>query len=414
MPGYLARCIALWRPAILGAALLVAGCGSGGGSSAPDPQPGDPPANPPADPPANPPPGNPSLVATFESIQDNVLTPVCTGCHVGAAAPAGLRLDAANSYALLVGVASTEAPSVLRVAPGNPNASYLIQKLEGTAAVGARMPLNAPALAQADIDVIRQWITDGAQAAPAPPPSAPIRLTSLSPLPDSALTALPASITAVFDREPDAATVNATTFLVDRSGGDGTFEDGNEVAVTAASIAVPAANTSSAVFDLTGAPTEEDTYRVRLLGAAAANIQDHDANPLDGEFAGTFPSGDGTAGGDFVATFEFAVTQPTLASIQANVFSPICAGCHAGATPPAGLDLSSESVSYAELVGVAATQVPTLARVQAGDPSASYLIHKIEGAPAIVGQRMPRGGQPPLNQATINAIRQWVTNGANP
>ncbi len=47
--------------------------------------------------------------------------------------------------------------------PGNPDQSYLIQKIEGHAAVGARMPLGAPPLPQSTIDVIRQWIANGAQ-----------------------------------------------------------------------------------------------------------------------------------------------------------------------------------------------------------------------------------------------------------
>jgi hypothetical protein len=394
------------RPALLTAALLVAACGSGGGDGG---------SNPPPASPVDPPAGNSNLVATFASIQDNVFTPICTACHIGASAPAGLRLDAANSYGLLVGTPSTEVPSVLRVAAGNPNGSYLIQKLEGTAAVGGRMPLNGTPLPQADIDVIRQWITDGAQPTQGPPPSAPIRVSSLSPLPDSTATALPASITAIFDRELDATTVNATTFLVDRSGGDGTFADGNEVAVAAASVTVPAANTSSAVFDLTGVASEEDTYRVQLLGAGAANIQDIDANPLDGEFAGTFPSGDGAAGGDFVATFVISATEATLASIQANVFTPRCSGCHTGPasnTLPGGMDLTSATASRASLVGVASIEVPALERVRVGDPANSYLIQKVEGTAAAGGQ-MPLG-QAPLNQATINAIRQWITDGANP
>lgn len=102
------------------------------------------------------------LVPTFASIQANVFSPVCTGCHAGAAAPAGLRLDAGSSYALLVGVASAEVGSLQRVEPGNPDNSYLIRKLEGSAAVGARMPLGGPYLDQATIGVIRQWIADGA------------------------------------------------------------------------------------------------------------------------------------------------------------------------------------------------------------------------------------------------------------
>jgi hypothetical protein len=103
------------------------------------------------------------LTADFASIQANVFTKICSAaCHVGAGAPQGLRLDAASSYALLFNVPSTEVHSVLRVAPGNPDASYLIQKLEGHAAVGAQMPFGGPYLDTATIAVIRQWITNGA------------------------------------------------------------------------------------------------------------------------------------------------------------------------------------------------------------------------------------------------------------
>jgi hypothetical protein len=357
--------------------------------------------------------GNPNLQATFQSIQDNIFTPICTACHVGASAPQGLRLDAANSFALLVGVASTEVPGTLRVAPGNPSASYLIQKLEGTAAVGARMPLNGTPLAAADIAMIRQWITDGAQPPPAPPTTAPIRVTSLTPAPSSTVAALPTSIMVAFDREPNASTVNTATFVLDRSGGDGSFAEGNEVPVTAASISVPAANTSSAVFDLTGVASVEDTYRVRLLGSGASGIIDLDSNALDGEFSGMLPSGDGTAGGDFSATFLVSATLPTLASIQDTVFGPKCSGCHTGPTSnalPGGMDLSSATASHASLVGVTSIESPTLQRVKAGDPDNSYVVHKVEGT-AASGQRMPLGG-PPLGPVTIAAIRKWISDGA--
>src|SRR5690348_2977383 len=74
-----------------------------------------------------------SLQPTFQSIQDNVFTPICTACHAGAGAPLGLRLNEGSSYALLVNTPSAEVPSLQRVQPGNPDASYLIRKLEGTA-----------------------------------------------------------------------------------------------------------------------------------------------------------------------------------------------------------------------------------------------------------------------------------------
>ena len=106
---------------------------------------------------------NEPLSANLQSIQDNVFTPICTRCHIGASAPEGLRLDAADSYSLLVGVPSAEVPSLLRVMPGNPDESYIVLKLQGSPGiVGGQMPLGGPYLPQASIDVIRQWITDGA------------------------------------------------------------------------------------------------------------------------------------------------------------------------------------------------------------------------------------------------------------
>jgi len=120
------------------------------------------------------------LSADFDSIQANIFTPICSVCHVGGGAPEGLRLDAADSYTLLVGVPSTEVPTLMRVQPGDPDDSYIIQKLEGHAAVGAQMPLGGPYLSSDTIGVIRQWITDGA------PPSAAAAagsLTDAEPMP---------------------------------------------------------------------------------------------------------------------------------------------------------------------------------------------------------------------------------------
>jgi hypothetical protein len=221
------------------------------------------------------------------------------------------------------------------------------------------------------------------------------------------------SIMAIFDRELDATSVDATTFLVERSGGDGTFGDGNEVSISAVSVTVPAANTSTAVFDMSTAPPIEDTYRVTLAGSGPTMILDLDSNALDGEFSGAFPSGDGTQGGNFVAEFDVVGIQPTLSSIQDHVFTPMCSGCHTGPasnTLPSGLDLTSLSMSFTGLVGVASVQQPGLQRVQPNSPDVSYLIQKLEGT-AATGVRMPAFGQP-LDQATIDAIRQWITDGA--
>ena len=391
---------------LLSTSLVLAACGSGGGGGAPA-------ASVPA------PPGGGGggggggvLLPTFDSIQTNVFNVFCTSCHIGATAPVGLRLDAANSYALLVGVTSAQNGALQRVDPGDPNNSYLIQKLEGTQAVGGQMPLGSSALPAADVAVIRQWITDGALQMPAPPPLAPVRVTSLSPLPNSTVAMTPLSVMAVFDRELAAPSVDQTTFLIERSGGDGTFGDGNEIAITPVSVTVPLANPMTAVFDMSTSPMANDTYRVTLVGTGAATIQDLDANSLDGEFAGTFPSGDGTAGGNFVASFVVDGIQPTLTSIQDHVFTPTCSGCHTGPQGgplPGGLDLTSLSMSFNALVNVASTQNPALDLVEPGDPNNSYLIQKLEGTAA--GSRMPLFGTP-LDQNTMDAIRQWITDGA--
>ena len=353
----------------------------------------------------------------FSEIQSNVFTPTCAtaGCHQGAGAPGGLMLDEANSYTLLVGVPSAQNPALDRVEPGDPDNSYLVQKLEGTASTGARMPLNGTPLAQSTIDIVRQWITDGALDDRAQA-SDPIRVTSMAPMPGATLSAAPAQITIGFDRQPDASTVNANTFLLERSGGDGSFGDGNEVTINAASIAVPMANPQSAVFDLTGVALADDTYRVTLEGTGASVILDQDANALDGEFGGGFPSGDGTEGGDFEATFEIStpvMIGPTLDQIQAVVFTPTCAtaGCHTGPTGnslPSGMDLTSANASFNSLVGVSSLQQPAILRVAAGDPDNSYLVMKLEGN---AGSLMPFGG-PALDPSVIAEIRQWITDGA--
>jgi len=55
----------------------------------------------------------------------------------------------------------------------------------------------------------------------------------------------------------------------------------------------------------------------------------------------------------------------------------------------------------------------SLLRVAPGDPENSYMIHKLDGRPGIVGQRMPRGTGPFLSDGQILVIRRWIELGAN-
>ena len=403
--------------AVIAAACAVAGCDvetfDDAVSRIPDSASPPPPAPPPPSPPPPPPPAA-GFGPNFSEIQANVFTPDCatSGCHAGANAAASLNLEEANSYAMLVGIQSSQDGALQRVEAGDPANSYLVQKLEGTASAGQQMPPGA-ALPQSEIDVIRQWITDGAIDDRVVVLD-PITVTSLSPMPNAALAAQPANIVAGFSRELNQATVDATTFLLTASGGDGTFADGNEVPITAAAITVPAANPQSAVFDLTGVTLADDTYRIQLLGGVTTAILDLDGNALDGEFFGNLPSGNGIAGGDFTAQFTITtpvMIGPTLSQIQAVVFRPKCATCHDGngAVLPGVMDLSSEAASLASLVNVASIQDPAIDRVEPGQPDNSYLVHKIDGTAA---SQMPPSGA--LPQAEIDAIRQWITDGAAP
>jgi len=106
------------------------------------------------------------IPVTLTQIQNTVFTPICSGCHTGPTGntlPGGMNLtSAANSYDALVNEPSLQV-ALNRVTPGNANDSYLIRKLEGGPnIVLSRMPQGGPFLDQATIDMIRQWINDGA------------------------------------------------------------------------------------------------------------------------------------------------------------------------------------------------------------------------------------------------------------
>ena len=154
--------------------------------------------------------GPPPLSADFESLQENIFTPICSVCHAGASAPEGLRLDAANSYNLLVGVPSTEVPSLLRVKPGDPANSYIIQKLQGTAAVGAQMPFGCPStqpcLPASTIAFIQQWITNGAPPAAATSAAASAQFAVTSTVPDrESVSVPPPQVMIAFNHELDVS-----------------------------------------------------------------------------------------------------------------------------------------------------------------------------------------------------------------
>jgi len=208
------------------------------------------------------------LTADFQSIQDHVFTPICSKCHIGAGAPEGLQLDATHSYALLVGVSSTEQPAVLRVAPGDPDSSYVIRKLTNTGGIsGQQMPLGGPYLPQATIDVIRQWITAGApKAAAAQSIEAAVKsvqrfaVATTSPDDESVASMAVPQIVVEFNGEIDSTLINNATVTVEAT------EGGPHPVLV--SVAVPAGNPAAIVIK-PQTPLPDGIYRVTLHGSLA-------------------------------------------------------------------------------------------------------------------------------------------------
>ncbi len=240
------------------------------------------------------------LLPELASIQNAVFTPICTACHSGAGAPLGLRLDEGAAFAMLVNAPSVEVPTLRRVEPGNPGASYLIQKLEGTAAVGGRMPLNGPPLPAATIQVIRQWIADGAQpsaaALSAVGKPATTGVDAIWPMADAVIGAAPREIVVSSNGEIDTSLLNSTTVALRRTSDRDLFAepDGHEIAV-----AIDVRSLQPTVIAVRAAREEwmAGRYELRISAGAPLAVADRAARVIDGD-------GDGETGGDFVLRFE--------------------------------------------------------------------------------------------------------------
>jgi len=144
-----------------------------------------------------------------------------------------------------------------------------------------------------------------------------------------------------------------------------------------------------------------------LLGACGDGIQDPGETCDDGNLE----DGDGCDADCEIETDPGIL--PTLASIQTNIFTPFCAVCHTpGGTGP--MPLNTEEASYESLVNFPFSFYCAVPRVDPGNPDGSCVVLKIEGSPQTSGTAMPPPPAPPLGQAQIDAIREWIEQGALP
>lgn len=119
-----------------------------------------------------------------------------------------------------------------------------------------------------------------------------------------------------------------------------------------------------------------------------------------------------------------STTTTTIAAswfaLHAQVIGSTCGGCHGGVGAAGLAGLNDCNTGYAALVDVAATEIPTMDRIEPGNPATSWVMHKLDGThtaftascvSGFCGSRMPLGGDP-LSPAVRDALRQWILAGA--
>lgn len=109
-----------------------------------------------------------TAAVSYKKMIQPILNANCVYCHMSGAMQGGLTLEPGLSPRSLISVRSTQSALML-IAPGKPEDSYLIHKLEGThikaGGTGASMPFSAEAplkLETKDIALIRHWVAIGA------------------------------------------------------------------------------------------------------------------------------------------------------------------------------------------------------------------------------------------------------------
>jgi len=109
----------------------------------------------------------PLLQPNLTSIQNNVFLPHCS-CHRALPRAGLLSLKAGEEIAALVDVAANCSTVTMdRVVPGDPDNSFLIVKLAahtegGPLDCGDPMPLQPDPISQEKLDIVREWIENGA------------------------------------------------------------------------------------------------------------------------------------------------------------------------------------------------------------------------------------------------------------
>ncbi len=144
-----------------------------------------------------------------------------------------------------------------------------------------------------------------------------LRILEMTPQPSSSSTAGVDTIALRLNDDVEPATLWAPSFQLLGSGGDGDFTDGDEVIIDVVDVAWNGA-TNTITLSFAG-DLPRDTYELTVFD----ELRNLEGERLDGEFEGTFPSGDSTEGGDFVATFTVTNTPPQAFAGQVSTLQGV-------------------------------------------------------------------------------------------
>ncbi|MDC0721997.1 Ig-like domain-containing protein [Nannocystis bainbridge] len=304
----------------------------------------------------------------FPGAVQPIFTASCS-CHAGGQPAAGLSLAAGEAYAALVGIDSSQAPGVLRVAPGDPEGSFLLEKILPAPSVGQQMPIGG-SLSEGQVATITAWIAAGAPEAEvfacAPGQEAgdvgEVELDVDGPLQVQVGETLPVS---AIVKDPEGDPIEAA--LTWKSSEElKLYVDGQGVLL---GVSPGTALLTASAGGVTSA-------------AVMVEVVEHDPP------AATF-------------TQVLAITDVRCAT----------AGCHVDGVEPGDLRFDRDPDKlWEELVEDEAEQV-NMPRVDANAPTNSYLMHKLVLTAPAVGGRMPFGG-PPIAAAEAQVILRWILSGA--
>lgn len=306
----------------------------------------------------------------IETIQKTVFLPRCatSGCHAGANPGGSLDLESHGPDTRLVGMPASECGGQVLVRPGDPDGSYLMNKLTSREpACGEAMPGMADSLADDDIACVAAWITSLSSSGPGDGGGDTGASNGCEP-------GLTSCGSQCVDTKVDPKNCGQCDNPCPVACADG-------ACVT--TCPAPTTNCSNACVDTT---------------TSTANC---------GACGNKCPTGQICAS----STCSCGSTVSFASQLQ-PILSGQCAttGCHTGNMAKAKLNLSS-GMAYKELVGVASEACSGKVLVVAGAVDQSYLMNKLTGVGMCAGSVMPKaGGQ--LPGAQIDLFRTWICNGA--